>query len=205
MNSTAAASLWWRVALVAEQSRARERQHRPHALAAAGDQVAGERRDQRDLALHAVEDDRVDRDSFAARPAASSARATAAASGRGGGSWRSCGADVADAWRRQRQAFARLRRGMLRRSAEEEQPDDRRPLAAYRQSIDNIDAALIHMLAERFKITQAVGALQGARRPAPRRSRPRGSARSRGCARWPRTPISIPNSPRSSCASSSTK
>ena len=30
-------------------------------------------------------------------------------------------------------------------------------LAAYRQSIDNIDAALIHMLAERFKITQAVG------------------------------------------------
>ncbi|MBW4330180.1 chorismate mutase [Stakelama sp. CBK3Z-3] len=31
-------------------------------------------------------------------------------------------------------------------------------LARYRQSIDNIDAALIHMLAERFKITQAVGA-----------------------------------------------
>jgi chorismate mutase len=30
-------------------------------------------------------------------------------------------------------------------------------LAAYRASIDNIDAALIHMLAERFKITKAVG------------------------------------------------
>lgn len=30
-------------------------------------------------------------------------------------------------------------------------------LEHYRQSIDNIDAALIHMLAERFKITQAVG------------------------------------------------
>ena len=30
-------------------------------------------------------------------------------------------------------------------------------LAAYRDSIDNIDAALVHMLAERFKITQAVG------------------------------------------------
>ena len=30
-------------------------------------------------------------------------------------------------------------------------------LAAYRKSIDNIDAALIHMLAERFRITQAVG------------------------------------------------
>ena len=30
-------------------------------------------------------------------------------------------------------------------------------LAGYRRSIDNIDAALIHILAERFRITQAVG------------------------------------------------
>lgn len=30
-------------------------------------------------------------------------------------------------------------------------------LQGYRESIDNIDAALIFMLAERFKITQAVG------------------------------------------------
>ena len=30
-------------------------------------------------------------------------------------------------------------------------------LGAYRRSIDNIDAAIIHMLAERFRITQAVG------------------------------------------------
>jgi len=30
-------------------------------------------------------------------------------------------------------------------------------LAEYRASIDNIDAALIHLLAERFKITKAVG------------------------------------------------
>lgn len=30
-------------------------------------------------------------------------------------------------------------------------------LAGYRQSIDNIDAALVHLLAERFKVTQAVG------------------------------------------------
>ena len=30
-------------------------------------------------------------------------------------------------------------------------------LTGYRQSIDNIDAALVFMLAERFKITQAVG------------------------------------------------
>ena len=47
-------------AAVAEQRSAAERQHRPHALAAAGDQVAGELRDQRDLALHPLEDDRVD-------------------------------------------------------------------------------------------------------------------------------------------------
>ena len=33
--------------------------------------------------------------------------------------------------------------------------DDR--LARYRESIDNIDAALVFILAERFKITQAVG------------------------------------------------
>jgi chorismate mutase len=33
--------------------------------------------------------------------------------------------------------------------------DDR--LDAYRSSIDNIDAALIHLLAERFKITKQVG------------------------------------------------
>lgn len=30
-------------------------------------------------------------------------------------------------------------------------------LARYRASIDNIDAALVHLLAERFKITQDVG------------------------------------------------
>jgi chorismate mutase len=31
-------------------------------------------------------------------------------------------------------------------------------LSGYRASIDNIDAALIHILAERFRITKAVGA-----------------------------------------------
>lgn len=30
-------------------------------------------------------------------------------------------------------------------------------LTSFRQSIDNIDAALVFMLAERFKVTQAVG------------------------------------------------
>ncbi|QLF68805.1 chorismate mutase [Peteryoungia desertarenae] len=33
-------------------------------------------------------------------------------------------------------------------------------LAGYRQSIDNIDAALVHMLAERFRCTKAVGVLK---------------------------------------------
>ncbi|BCH64297.1 chorismate mutase [Agrobacterium vitis] len=36
----------------------------------------------------------------------------------------------------------------------------RQELAGYRQSIDNIDAALVHMLAERFRCTQAVGVLK---------------------------------------------
>ena len=35
--------------------------------------------------------------------------------------------------------------------------DDDNILAGYRDSIDNIDAALVFMLAERFKVTQAVG------------------------------------------------
>lgn len=34
------------------------------------------------------------------------------------------------------------------------------PLSHYRQSIDNIDAALVYMLAERFKVTKAVGELK---------------------------------------------
>ena len=38
---------------------------------------------------------------------------------------------------------------------DETQPDP--VLASFRKSIDNIDAALVHMLAERFRITQAVG------------------------------------------------
>ena len=38
--------------------------------------------------------------------------------------------------------------------------DARTVLAGYRASIDNIDAALIHMLAERFRCTKAVGHLK---------------------------------------------
>jgi chorismate mutase len=36
-------------------------------------------------------------------------------------------------------------------------------LADLRRSIDNIDAALVHLLAERFKATQAVGVLKAQR------------------------------------------
>ena len=35
-------------------------------------------------------------------------------------------------------------------------------LKDYRKSIDNIDAALVHLLAERFKVTQAVGRYKAA-------------------------------------------
>ena len=36
----------------------------------------------------------------------------------------------------------------------------KKTLGEYRASIDNIDAALIHMLAERFRCTKAVGVLK---------------------------------------------
>ena len=41
------------------------------------------------------------------------------------------------------------------------QPDP--VLASFRASIDNIDAALIHILAERFRITKAVGTYKAER------------------------------------------
>jgi len=40
------------------------------------------------------------------------------------------------------------------------EPNAKELLAGYRQSIDNIDAALVHMLAERFRCTKAVGMLK---------------------------------------------
>ncbi|MGW0764996.1 chorismate mutase [Streptomyces sp. NPDC002676] len=39
-------------------------------------------------------------------------------------------------------------------------PEVRQELERLRQSIDNIDAAVVHMLAERFKATQQVGRLK---------------------------------------------
>lgn len=40
---------------------------------------------------------------------------------------------------------------------EQQEAQHRDQLAAFRRSIDNIDAALIYLLAERFKVTQQVG------------------------------------------------
>jgi chorismate mutase len=39
-------------------------------------------------------------------------------------------------------------------------PDVKAKLASYRQSIDNNDAALVHILAERFRCTKEVGVLK---------------------------------------------
>lgn len=39
-------------------------------------------------------------------------------------------------------------------------PKVKEQLGRYRQSIDNIDAALVHMLAERFRCTKEVGVLK---------------------------------------------
>ena len=41
-------------------------------------------------------------------------------------------------------------------------------LRLLRASIDNIDAALVHLLAERFKFTKAVGELKAAHGPSAR-------------------------------------
>ncbi|QHC65280.1 chorismate mutase [Rathayibacter oskolensis] len=43
-----------------------------------------------------------------------------------------------------------------------DEAEARAELEQIRQSIDNIDAALIHLLAERFKFTQKVGRLKAA-------------------------------------------
>ena len=67
-------------------------------------------------------------------------------------------------------------------------------LTALRGSIDNLDAAIVHLLAERFKCTQKVGALKAAHGMPP--SDPaRGPGRSSGCIGWPWRPNSIRCSP----------
>ena len=56
-------------------------------------------------------------------------------------------------------------------------------LRELRDSIDNMDAALVHLLAERFKCTQAVGKSRPSTgcRPPTRTARP---GRSRGCGKF---------------------
>lgn len=53
---------------------------------------------------------------------------------------------------------------MTQTEASAELPED---LLRLRDSIDNIDAAIIHMLAERFRCTQQVGALKASHRLPP--------------------------------------
>lgn len=47
-------------------------------------------------------------------------------------------------------------------TTESSDPSTADTLESYRASIDNIDAAIIHLLAERFKITQEVGRYKAA-------------------------------------------
>jgi chorismate mutase len=201
MNSTAAASLWWRVPWIIEQARARERQHRPHPLAAAGDQMAGQLGISGISDCIRVEDDRVDLVHVGA---------TRAIIGSSEGAPRRMGCDRgahAARWRadRQRQA-SRLALAAPSPQKAPMNTEDRvadAQLDEYRQSIDNIDAALIFMLAERFKVTQAVGATR--RRPGlPPADPSREERRSPGCALAKSARLD-PDFSRNSCASSSTK
>ena len=64
------------------------------------------------------------------------------------------------AWAAPAACPAWARRSEGRMNEEKTMDDARQILAGYRASIDNIDAALIHMLAERFRCTQAVGVLK---------------------------------------------
>ncbi len=50
----------------------------------------------------------------------------------------------------------------MSRAAESPEQTPESILAGYRRSIDNIDAALVFLLAERFKVTQKVGAFKAA-------------------------------------------
>ena len=84
--------------------------------------------------------------------------------------------------------------------SEDAQPTDP-VLAGYRASIDNIDAALIHMLAERFRITKAVGEYKASMKLSP--SDPGREERQIARMRKLAEDANLdPNSPRSSCASS---
>jgi monofunctional chorismate mutase len=79
--------------------------------------------------------------------------------------------------------------------------NDADTLARYRDSIDNIDAALVFMLAERFKITQAVGEFK-AKSSLPPADPAREERQIQGCGNWHATPNLILILRRNFCASS---
>ena len=56
---------------------------------------------------------------------------------------------------------------MAEQATTPEDDEVRRQLLMMRSSIDNLDAALVHLLAERFKCTQRVGQLKAAHRLPP--------------------------------------
>ena len=74
------------------------------------------------------------------------------------------GANVAQKTVNQRNAcrWGSLRYSQCMASTNGLDPEVLARLTSLRESIDNVDAALIHMLAERFKFTQAVGRLKAA-------------------------------------------
>ena len=73
-------------------------------------------------------------------------------------------------------------------------------LLRLRASIDNMDAALVHLLAERFKITQQVGELKAAHGMPPA-DPAREAQQIERLRRWPKRPSSTRSSPRSSSIS----
>lgn len=73
--------------------------------------------------------------------------------------------------------------------------DPVKTLADLRRSIDNIDAALVHILAERFRCTQAVGKLKATHDMPPLITIVK-NGRWNACVVLPRTRTSIQISPR---------
>jgi chorismate mutase len=145
---------------IIEKLRARQCQHRAHTLATASDKMPGQFRDQRDFRLHTVQNDRI----YLVHSGGDQLE-------HGFQRWRTISADFMYGCSHNRFALTtaapqgkckwRISSCPLRSiSAQDAVMDDQETLTRFRESIDNIDAALVFMLAERFKITQAVGAFK---------------------------------------------
>ena len=153
------------LAAIVEQPRASERQHRPQPLAAAGDQVAGKLGNQGDRRLHPVKDDVIDRAEVGATQIEQRGQRR---SRRGPRTQRQDarrhGFPYTAVQHRDKPGLAgrtigRDSKASLRWAAArpEETIMTDATLHEFRESIDNIDAALVFLLAERFKVTQKVG------------------------------------------------